>query len=144
MNQSRKLAYTASVVILLICAALPAIAAGGAFVAHNTPSYVKTAKNLGTENPSKTIEVSVWLQPHNRDEMDKLARQLYDKTSPNYRHFLSNSQIASRFAPSAEEAKTVKEFLEGRNLTVVRMGPNNMFVRARGTVSDVQSAFHVV
>ena len=155
MNQSKKLAYTATnspnrrmkwlpVVVLFLCAALPAVAASGAFVAHNTPSYVKTAKNLGTENPSKTIEISVWLQPHNRNEMDKLARQLYDKTSPNYRHFLSNSQIASRFAPSAEEAKTVKEFLEGRNLKVVRMGPNNMFVRARGTVSDVQSAFHVV
>ena len=156
MNNNRKAMYPSAnsarwrmkwlsfVVILYLCSSLPALAASGGFVAHNTPPYVKTAKNLGTENPSKTIEVSAWLNPHNRSQMDVLARQLYDRTSPNYRHFLTRSQIAARFAPSADEAKTVREFLEGHNLKVVRVGPNNSFVRARGTVGDVESAFHVV
>ncbi|MGA8341114.1 MAG: protease pro-enzyme activation domain-containing protein [Candidatus Sulfotelmatobacter sp.] len=40
--------------------------------------------------------------------------------------------------------KPVREFLEGHNLKVVRVGHNNSFVRARGTVGDVESAFHVV
>ena len=132
------------VVILCMCAALPAIAASGGFLAHNTPQYVKTAKNLGTEDPSKTIEVSVWLNPHNRSQMDELARQLYDRNSPNYRHFLTHSQFASRFAPTAEEAKTVREFLEAHNLKLVRIGPSNFFVRVRGTVGDVENTFHVV
>jgi subtilase family serine protease len=37
----------------------------------------------------------------------------------------------------------VQTFLESHNLKVVRTGPNNFFVRARGTVGDVQNAFHV-
>jgi subtilase family serine protease len=121
---------------------LPAIAAGK--IAHNTPGYVATAKNLGTVDPAQTIEVSIWLAPHNRAEMDTLARQLYDRTSTNYRHFLNRAQFAARFAPTAAEAKAVQEFFETHNLKVVRVAPDNMFVRARGTVSDVETAFHVV
>jgi subtilase family serine protease len=132
------------VLTLTLCvAARPASAAIGKFVAHNTPSYVATAKNLGTEDPSKTIEVSIWLNPHNRGEMDALARDLYDRTSPNYRHWLTRSQIAARFAPTAEEAKTVQEFFESHNLKVVKVGGDNFFVRARGTVGDVEKAFQV-
>src|ERR1035441_7727174 len=81
-------------------------------IADNTPRYVFTAKNLGTEDPSKAIEVSIWLNPHNRGELDALAEQLYDRTSPNYRHFLNRAQFAARFAPTAEEAKTVGQFFE--------------------------------
>jgi len=72
-----------------------------------------------------------------------LAEQLYDRTSPNYRHFLNRAQIASRFAPTADEAKTVQEFFEANNLKVVKVGPDNFFVRARGTVGDVEAAFRV-
>ena len=121
---------------------LPAIAAGT--LAHNTPGYVATAKNLGTVDPAQTMEVSIWLNPRNRAEMDTLAAQLYDRTSPNYRHFLNRAQFAARFAPTAAEAKAVQEFFETHNLKVVKVGPDNMFVRARGTVGEVETAFHVV
>jgi subtilase family serine protease len=143
-NSTRKMWLSFVVSTLIGCAALTASAADGQFVAHSTPSYVATAKNLGTEDPTKTIEVSIWLNPHNRGEMDALARQLYDRTSANYRHFLSRSQIAQRFAPTAEEAKTVQVFFEAHNLKVVKVGPDNFFVRARGTVGDVETAFHVL
>ena len=129
--------------IAVSCAFLSAGTVGGQLVAHNTPGFVSTAKVLGSEDPAKTIEVSVWLNPHNRSQLDALASQLYDKTSPNYRHFLSRSQFAARFAPTAAEAKTVQKFFEAHNLKVVKVGPHNFFVRARGTVGDVESAFHV-
>ena len=109
---------------LIVCMALPAFAASGQYIAHNTPKYVSTAKNLGTEDPSKIIEVSIWLQPHNRSEMDALAKQLYDRTSSNYRQFLKHSQIAARFYPTTEEAKTVQQFFESNSLKVVRVGPD--------------------
>src|SRR5271166_3650022 len=121
------------VVIFTAGAVLPAYAATGQLVAHNTPTFVSTAKNLGPEDPAKTIEVSIWLNLHNRAALDTLAQQLYDRTSPNYRHWLKNADFA-RFAPTAREAATVREFFESHNLKVVNVGPNNMFVRARGTV----------
>jgi subtilase family serine protease len=131
-------------VSLIAALAVPAFAAVGQQITHNTPPYVSTAKNLGTENPSKLIEISLWLRPHNRAQMDQLAEDLYDRNSPNYRHFLTAAQFASRFAPTAAEAKTVREFLESRGLTIVKTDPHNFFFRARGSVGQMEDAFHVV
>lgn len=122
---------------------LPVRAADGQFIPNNTPAYVASAKNLGAADPSQTIEVSIWLNPHNRAVLDALASSLYNPKSSNYRHWLKSSDIASRFAPPAAEAKTVQDFFESNNLKVVSVGPNNFYVRARGTVADVESAFHV-
>lgn len=128
-------------VVMVMCMALPALGAG-AFVQHNTPSYVKTAKNLGAVEASQTIEVSLWLNPHNRKQLDELVGELYDPASSNYRHFLTQAQFAE-FAPTAEEAKTVEQFLEAHGLKIVRKGPSNFFVRARGTVAEIEAAFQV-
>jgi subtilase family serine protease len=131
------------VMTVVACMALPAIGASGGFVLHNTPSYVKTAKNLGPVDPASTIEVTLWLNPHNQAGLDALAKDLYDPKSPSFRHFLTPAQMAARFAPTAAEAATVRQFLEGQGLKIVRMGPYNFFVRARGTVQEVEVAFQV-
>src|SRR5580700_7708844 len=103
------------VVVLIGCLASQGFAATGRFIAHNTPNYVATAANLGTEDPAKVIELSFWLNPHNRGELDTIANRLYDPTSPQFRHFLTRKQIATRFAPSAAEMKVVRQFLEANN-----------------------------
>jgi subtilase family serine protease len=131
------------VVTLIACTALPAFAASGNYILHNTPKFAATSKNLGVADPSQVIEVSLWLNPHNRSLMDEMAHQLYDPSSPNYRHFLNRSQFTARFAPSPQEAKTVQQFLEAHGLKVVRTGPDNFFVRASGTVAEVEAAFQV-
>jgi subtilase family serine protease len=115
----------------------------GAAIANNTPRFVANGKSLGAANPSQTIQVSIWLKPHNQAELDALAADLYNPSSPNYRHWLSRSDFATRFAPSAAEASTVKEFFTSHNLKVVTTGPNNFFVRGEGTLGNVQKAFHV-
>jgi subtilase family serine protease len=125
------------------CAPLSAGTAGGTLVTNSTQSYVATAKNLGAENSEKVIDVSIWLQLHNRSQFDALTQSLYDRNSSNYHHWLKPSDIAGRFAPTAEEAKTVQQFFAAHNLTVVKTGPNNLYVRARGTVGDVEKAFQV-
>jgi subtilase family serine protease len=147
---SRKNAFSrlcCTFLVGFIVATLTCVSAGAAvgeqLIAHNTPSYVSTAKRLGAEDPTKTIEVSIWLNLHNQSEFDLLTRDLYNPSSPSYRHFLNRAQIAARFAPTAAEAKAVRQFFESNNLKVVKVGPDNFFVRARGTVGDVEKAFHV-
>jgi subtilase family serine protease len=129
--------------VAMSCSLLSASTVGGKVIAQNTPSYVATAKNLGAEDPSKVIEVSIWLQLHNRSQFDALTQSLYDRTSPNYHHWLKRKDIAARFAPTPQEAKTVRQFLRAHNLKIVKTGPINFYVRARGTVGDVEKAFHV-
>jgi subtilase family serine protease len=118
------------------------LASAGSVITHNTPSYVATSKILGAEDPSKTIEVSAWLNLHNRSQFDALTQSLYDRNSPNYRHWLTRKDRA-QFMPTAADAKAVQRFFEAHNLKVVTVGPDNFFVRARGTVGDVEKAFQV-
>jgi subtilase family serine protease len=132
-----------AVLIAMSCAPLSAGTAGGTLVTNSTPAYVATAKNLGAENSATVIDVSIWLQLHNRSQFDALTQSLYDRNSSNYHHWLKPSDIAARFAPTADEAKTVQQFFAAHNLTVVKTGPNNLYVRARGTVGDVEKAFQV-
>ena len=120
----------------------PALA-GGQLVGNNTPKFAASAKDMGPATPSAVIDVTVWLNVRNRSEMDSLAKELYDPTSPNYRHWLSRIDIAARFGPTAQEAKTVQDFFTAHNLQIVSVGPDNFYVRARGTVAAVQNAFHV-
>jgi kumamolisin len=121
----------------------PANASGGQYIANNTPAFVASAKSLGATDPSLTITVSVWLNAHNRSELDALAKELYQPASPQYRHWLTSTEVAARFAPTAAEAQIVKEFLESKDLTVTSIGPHNFYVRATGTIAQVEKAFDV-
>lgn len=118
-------------------------ASAGQLVAHNTPGYVASSPNLGPEDSTKTIDVSIWLKPHNKTALDQLASTLYNRNSPSYRQWLKSSDVAARFAPTAAEVKSVQQFFTSHNLSLVSVGPNNFYVRARGTVAAVESAFQV-
>ena len=128
-----------------VAGATPLFAAatgGGAIISHNTPKFVAHSKSIGKVDPSTVIDVSIWLKPHNKAEMDALAKDLYDKDSKNYRRWLSKSELVSRFGPTEAEAKAVQSFFTSNHLTVTKVGPDNFYVRARGTVGEVNSAFH--
>jgi subtilase family serine protease len=118
-------------------------ASNGQYIANNTPAFVTTAEKLGATDPALTIQVSVWLNLHNRDELDALAKELYEPTSSEYRHWLKGAQVAARYAPTATDAQVVKAFLESRDLTVSGIGPHNFYVRASGTVAQIEKAFAV-
>ncbi|MGB8540356.1 MAG: S53 family peptidase [Candidatus Acidiferrales bacterium] len=136
---------------LLIAAVLVGLAAGnsaaqstsGRTITGNTAGFVSTAKKLGPENASTTINVTLWLQPRNQAALDTLAAQLYDKTSPNYHKWLTPAELRANFAPTTADVATTKQFLIDNNLKIVRVGPANFSVTATGTVAEVQKAFRV-
>ncbi|HEY1889251.1 MAG TPA: protease pro-enzyme activation domain-containing protein [Steroidobacteraceae bacterium] len=118
-------------------------AASGQYIANSTPAFVTTATKVGAATAAQRIEISLWLKPHNRAAMDALAQQLYDRSSPNYRHWLKPGDITARYAPTAAEAQVVRQFLQAHQLTVSRIGPSNFYVRASGTIAQVEQAFAV-
>jgi len=120
-----------------------AYSATGQLIKNNTPPFVRTAHKIGPADPSQTIEITVWLNVHSRQQLDSVAEDLYDPSSPHYRAWLKFSQIAADYAPTAQEAKMVTEFLSAHKLSIVLADPDNFFVRARGTVAQVSAAFRV-
>jgi subtilase family serine protease len=112
-------------------------------IENNTPRFFSRAKDLGPEDSSKVIDVTIWLKLHNHSGFDSLAAELYDPTSPHYRNWLTRTDFSARFAPSADEARVVESFFKSHNLQIVTVGPESFYVKARGSIADVQNAFQV-
>jgi subtilase family serine protease len=102
----------------------------------------KAATVIGPEDESKSISVTVWLNVHNKADLDALVEGMYDKSSPSYHHWLGMDEYNSQFAPTATEVAKVRNFLVANHLSITSTDKNNHFVVATGSVSDVQKAFH--
>jgi subtilase family serine protease len=126
-------AVVASFAVLLIAVPAFAQAASGVRELPNT-------KILGAEDPTKQITVTFWIKQQNKAAFDELVGQMYDKNSPNYHHWLTLKQYQDKFAPSAADLATVKQYLEAHNLSIVASDKLNHAVTARGTVADVERA----
>ncbi len=103
----------------------------------------KGATDMGPENESKQITVTVWLNQHNKATLDALVKGMYDKSSSNYHHFLTMNQYKRQFAPTLKEAAAVSNFLASHNLKVTAIDQNNHFLVAQGSVGDMKKAFNV-
>jgi subtilase family serine protease len=139
----RYLALSLVLVNSILGTARIAYSSTGQFIANNTPPFVRTAAKIGPADPSQTIEITVWLKVHNRQQLDSVAEDLYDPSSQHYRAWLSFSQIEANYGPTAQEANAVKEFLSAHDLSIVLADPHNFFVRAQGTIAQVAAAFRV-
>jgi subtilase family serine protease len=100
-------------------------------------------QNLGPENPSKVINVTIWLKQRNKAELDELVRQMYEPGSPTFHHWLTRDEYRARYAPTAEAAAQVRAYLVSHNFTVTSADKFNHFLIGQGRVSDVQNAFNV-
>ena len=101
---------------------------------------LSNAQILGAEDLSKQINVTFWLKQHDKAGLDEMVRQMYDRNSPNYHHWLTPKEYEARFAPSAAEMAIVKQHLAANNLKVVYTDKLNHAVTARGAVADVERA----
>ena len=123
--------------------AAQAAAASSYVIGQNTLPFLKSATRTGSADAAAMMDVTVWLKPHNQEGLDALAASQYRKGSADYRKWLTPAAFAARFAPTADEAKTVQAFLTSHKLAVTAADKFGFFVRAHGSVADVQAAFHV-
>jgi hypothetical protein len=85
----------------------------GHVLAKHTPGFVARATDMGPEDSSKMVTVTLWLRMHNTDALDAVVQQLYDPSSSNYHHWLTQAEFNASYAPKAEEAAAVRKFLQG-------------------------------
>jgi len=113
-------------------------------IANNTPAAIRQSQDLGPAAASGSMTVTLWLQAPNADAAAELAvRQLYDSASPQYHHWMNATAAAALLAPPAAQVRQVQKYLQAHNLRVVSTDANGLYVRAQGSVADVQDAMHV-
>jgi kumamolisin len=91
----------------------------------------------------QTLHLDIVLEQRNQAELKKFLQEVYDPSSPTYRHFLTVPEFTTRFGPSQEDYDAVVRFAESNGFTVVGGSRDGMDVQVEGSVTNVEAAFHV-
>jgi subtilase family serine protease len=112
-------------------------------LSDNTPGFIRHAKDLGETNLSTMMTATVWLNLHNESLLDQLVSNQYNKKSASFHQWISQSDFNKNFSPTSQEVNAVQHFLSAHGLSVVETAENNFYVKAEGTVADMEKTFHV-
>lgn len=144
MRASRVCWSTLAALTILFATALGASAQNNErYTIPNSRSSIANAVDMGPEDASKQITVYVWLSMRSGQSLSDTVEELYDPNSASYQKWLTADQITANFAPSQENVSSVRAFLAGHGLNVSEVGDRNLYVKAQGSIGNVQKAFDV-
>ena len=89
------------------------------------------------------LQLAIGLPLRNREALANLLQQIYDPSSPYYRHYLTPEQFTEMFGPTEEDYQTLIAFAKTNGLTVSGAHPNRVVLDVEGAITDIEKAFHV-
>jgi len=92
---------------------------------------------------TQSLNLIIHLPVRNQYELTRLIDRLSDPTSPDYRHWLSVAEFSERFGRTEAEYIRVADFAEANGFTVTYKSPNRLMLVVRGSVAQIEDAFHV-
>lgn len=138
----RRLA-TAVLAIATMCPLL--LGQEGIPLSRQTPPPVLdgTAKLVEHYNATQMLRLVIGLRPPHPDEEEQFLRDLQDKTSPNFHHFLTAQEWNARFAPSVQDEQAVVDWAQSQGLTVIQRYPNRLLVGVEAPAGTIERALRV-
>lgn len=101
------------------------------------------AAPAGLMSASQRMNLSIVLPLRNQADLTSLLGRIYDPSSADYHKFLTASQFADQFAPTAADYQAVVTYAQANGFTVGAAPANRLVVPITGTVAQVQKAFNV-
>jgi|GEM_PF-372783 len=98
---------------------------------------------LGRLPATTNLNLAIGLPVRNPAEFQDLLQQIYDPTSPTYRHFLTPEQFTERFGPTESDYQAVIAFAKASGFTVTATHPNRLVLSVRAGVADIEKTFHL-
>ena len=89
------------------------------------------------------LALAIGLPLRNQETLTNLLQRLYDPASPDYHHYLTPAQFAEAFGPTKEAYQAVTAFAIAHGLKVIATHSNRVLLDVAGSVSEIESAFHV-
>jgi len=101
------------------------------------------ARSVGRLPGTQSMRLVLALPLRNQAELDKFLQELYDPSSPSYRHFLTVKEFTARFGPTQEDYDAVIRFAETSGLKIVGTSRNRLNVDVTGSVATIEQTLHV-
>src|SRR5208337_4274801 len=130
-----------AVLLALLTAASPAFASQS--VPRNLPDTAAHLQAVGQLSVTQHLRLAIALPLRNKSALTNLLEQLYNPSSPQYRHFLTSTQFAEMFGPTEQDYQAVAQFAQAHNLLVTDTFPNRAVLDVEGAVPDIEKALHV-
>jgi subtilase family serine protease len=101
------------------------------------------AQSIGRLPATQAMRLDIVLPLRNQADLNNLLQELYDPSSPSYRHFLTVPEFTARFGPSQEDYDAVIRYAKTNGFVVVGGSRDGMDVQIEGSVASIETAFHV-
>ena len=89
------------------------------------------------------MHLSVILPLRNQAALNGLLQRLYDRSSPDYHHFLTVAQFTEQFGPTEDDYAAVATYLRSHGLKVEAAPANRLIVPLSGSAAQVNAAFNL-
>jgi kumamolisin len=100
---------------------------------HATPHAVQQNMQL---------DLSIALKLRHPAELDALIAAQNDPRSSLYHRYITPPEFTALFAPDQAMVNAVAAYLRNQNIHVRSVSPNNLLIRATGSISNVEHAFN--
>ena len=149
MSRTRTFIAAASATAAMI--GMTIVAGSGLAAASPTPAVVRLAGSAvpftshtaatGTVAAGQRLSVQVWLRPR-LTKAEGFAAAVSTPGSASFHRYLRPAAYAAEFGASTAEAAKVGTWLRGAGFTGVKASPLRTYVRATGSASAINAAFH--
>lgn len=103
----------------------------------------RVAPLIGHLSASQSLRIVLVLPHRNQAELDQFLNDVYDRSNPAYRHFLTVDQFTEKFGPSREDYDSVKSWAIQNGLHIESTARNRVILPVSGSVQDIEKALHV-
>jgi len=107
------------------------------------PQAIAKLHSIDRLEAASRLKLAISLPLRNQAGLSNFLQQVYDPTSPDFRHYLTPEQFTERFGPTRENYQAVIDFVKSQGLTVTGIHSNRALVDVSGTVTNIEQAFHV-
>ena len=101
------------------------------------------AKLVNRMPDTQILRLDIVLSLRDQAGLEDFLQQVYDPTSPIYRHFLTVPEFTERFGPTQEDYDAVVAFAKGSGFKVLGGSRDGMEVQVEGSVTVIEAAFNV-
>jgi subtilase family serine protease len=101
------------------------------------------ARSVGHLPATQSLRLDVVLALRDPGGLDSFLEDLYNPSSPFYRHFLTVPEFTERFGPTQADYDAVVGFAKSNGFKVVGGSRDGMEVQVEGSIATIEKAFHV-
>ena len=145
MRTRRSTMLVAGMATIALAAALVpgASAAGRTRLAASSAPYARPASFVRSAGSAEAVRVQVYLQWRDPAGAESIAMAISTPGTPQFHHFLTPAQWASRFSATDADVAAVRSWLQGNGFHVGAVPSNHLFVPATADVATAERAFGV-